>query len=63
VLATAPADPGDWVLLVDALDASGAAASRAGSPVLEIPLRVLPTSGASPDPPTQPASPSASVSP
>ncbi|MET0773450.1 MAG: N-acetylmuramoyl-L-alanine amidase [Candidatus Limnocylindrales bacterium] len=39
---TPPDEPGEWVLLVDAIDASGARASRVGSPVLEIPLTVLP---------------------
>lgn len=61
---TAPAEPGDWVLLVDATDADGARASRVGSPVLEIPLRVLPDPSASAVPASaQPASPAASVAP
>jgi len=62
--ATAPAEPGDWVMLVDAIDASGARASRAGSPVLEIPLAVVAAPMASPFPSTvQPASPAISQSP
>jgi hypothetical protein len=61
---TAPAEPGDWVLLVDTIDADGGRASRAGSPVLEIPLRVLPDPSASEVPASaQPASPGASVAP
>jgi N-acetylmuramoyl-L-alanine amidase len=46
---TAPTEPGDWVLLVDALDASGSPASRAGSPVLEIPLAVVASVAGPPD--------------
>jgi N-acetylmuramoyl-L-alanine amidase len=62
---TAPTEPGDWVLQIDGIDADGARASRAGSPVLEIPLRVLPDPWASPVPASpQPASsPGASVAP
>ncbi len=45
VRVTAPSVPGAWVLQVDALDGKGARASRAGSPMLEIPLdvRALPS--------------------
>jgi hypothetical protein len=57
LIVTAPAEQGDWVLLVDALDASGAPASRAGSPVLEIPLAVVATLGAPDASPAHSASP------
>jgi hypothetical protein len=61
---TAPVEPGDWVLLVDAIDAQGARASHAGSPVLEIHLRVSPDPSASPIAASpQPPSPRASVGP
>lgn len=62
---TAPCEPGEWVLLVDALDATGARASRAGSPMLQVPLITTPGTGpvppgsASPCPiPTATSSPS-----
>ena len=35
---TAPADPGEWMLLVDARERGGRRASRMGSPVLQVPL-------------------------
>jgi hypothetical protein len=38
---TAPTEPGLWVLMVDALDRTGAPASRTGSPMLHVPLLVL----------------------
>lgn len=40
VTVTAPAEPGAWVLMVDALDPVGKRASRSGSPVLEVPVVV-----------------------
>jgi N-acetylmuramoyl-L-alanine amidase len=40
VRVTAPSVPGAWVLQVDAHDGNGARASRAGSPMLEIPVEV-----------------------
>jgi N-acetylmuramoyl-L-alanine amidase len=46
----APVEPGHWVLLVDARDASGTRASSMGSPVLEIPIVVTPPAPASPGP-------------
>ncbi len=45
---TVPISPGAWVLVVDALDRSGARASRSGSPVLEVPLLVRAPMGTSP---------------
>jgi N-acetylmuramoyl-L-alanine amidase len=64
VTATAPAEPGAWVLLVDAIDPAGARASRTGSPMLEVPLLVLPAPSTSPIPTSDhPASPAASASP
>ena len=47
---TAPTEPGDWVLLVDARDPSGKRASSMGSPVLEIPIVVLAPTPGSPAP-------------
>jgi N-acetylmuramoyl-L-alanine amidase len=41
----APTRPGRWVLVVDALDGAGRRASRAGSPVLEIPVTVTAPTG------------------
>ncbi len=51
----APAEPGEWVLVIDARGPSGHRASRAGSPVLQVPLTVVdpnatPSPIASPDP-------------
>jgi N-acetylmuramoyl-L-alanine amidase len=40
VRVTAPSVPGAWVLQVDAQDGNGVRASRAGSPMLEVPLDV-----------------------
>lgn len=41
VTLTAPTEPGLWVLMVDALDRTGAPASRTGSPMLHVPLLVM----------------------
>lgn len=41
VTVTAPTEPGLWVLMVDALDRTGAPASRTGSPMLHVPLLAL----------------------
>lgn len=48
----APGEPGAWVLMVDALGATGARASRAGSPMLQVPVAVVGASvpGGSPQP-------------
>jgi hypothetical protein len=64
VTISAPAEPGEWVLLVDAADAQGSRASRAGSPFLEVPLVVVPAPTASPSTtPAHSAPPDTSPSP
>ncbi|MEZ4597657.1 MAG: N-acetylmuramoyl-L-alanine amidase [Chloroflexota bacterium] len=66
VALTAPAEPGSWVLLVDARDRTGVRASRSGSTMLPVPLRVVaavPTDPALPAvrPDPSPEAPAASV--
>ncbi|MFN8518227.1 MAG: N-acetylmuramoyl-L-alanine amidase [Chloroflexota bacterium] len=55
VTATAPVEPGRWVLLVDARGPTGGRASEAGSPMLQVPIEV--TAPASADSSVVPASP------
>ena len=38
---TAPTEPGDWVVTVDAVDRPGERASRSGSPMLQVPLTTI----------------------
>jgi N-acetylmuramoyl-L-alanine amidase len=60
---TAPTEPGDWVLQVDAIGPRGGRASRGGSPVLEVPLTVIAAGTASPAASPVPATPPASLRP
>ena len=41
VVVAAPTPGGRWTLMVDAVDASGARASRSGSPMLQVPMTTL----------------------
>lgn len=62
VTVTAPQEPGRWVLLVDAVGPTGARASRAGSPMLQVPIEVTAPASPSPSAPSSPA-PTSSVMP